>query len=365
MYHYSMKRRTFIKRAAYAGAALAGLPLLSGCLGREAAQPIQPVKLGQVRVGYLLGDIHHIAYEVAKDPVVGGGTSLYERYGVEVIDARGAPFANGGVEMDHFASGDVDMGMLGAPPAIIKHINAGVNTQIVGQVNEIGSSLIVAPGIEKFSDLRGKTVATPGHSTIQFFLLLNLAEKEGVDIKDINTVDMAPKDMRVKLEGGDLAGYIAWEPYASEAVVDGVGRVLASSNDIWPNHLDCVVATDKSFAGANEAKVVGFLRAHVAATDWINKALANKGSGEYTHLVTLATKFTGRNEKVVMAAFDMMIYKTAIVPSFKDSFELYAEKLLKFNIISQEKMAERGYLTPRDFVEQYVDESFLRRAGSV
>lgn len=359
---YRINRRTFIRQAAFAGAALAGMPFLSGCLGREASEPI---KLGQVRVGYLLGDIHHIAYEVAKDPVVSGGISLYEKYGVDVVDAKGAPYANGGVEMDHFASGDVDMGMLGAPPAITKHINAGVNTLVVGQVNEIGSALIVAPGIEKFSDLRGKTIATPGHSSIQFFLLLNLAEKVGVDIKDINIIDMAPKDMKVKLQSGDIAGYIAWEPFPSEATVEGVGRVLASSNDIWPNHLDCVVAVDKNFASANQAKTLGFLRAHVAATDWINKALADQKSGEYTHLVELATKFTGRLPAVVESALKKMTYKTAIVPSFKDSFEQYTDKLLQYKIISQDKLTERGYTNAKDFVAKYIDESFMRRVGSL
>jgi NitT/TauT family transport system substrate-binding protein len=222
-----------------------------------------PVK---VRVGYLAADLHHIAHIVAQHKDAGGGTSFYERHGLVVEDGVGAPYANGGVEMDHFAANDVDVGMLGAPPAITKHLNAGVDTLIVGQVNAIGSALVVAKDIGKVSDVAGKTVATPGHSSIQFFLLLNYAEQQGVDIGKINVIDMAPKDMRAAMEKGNIAAFIAWEPFPAEAVVAGFGRVLATSQDIWPNDLDCVVAVNRKFVQANPDTVVRFLRAHQDAT---------------------------------------------------------------------------------------------------
>ena len=38
----------------------------------------------QVRVGYLLADLHHIAHIVAQDKDAGGGTSFYEKQGFKV-----------------------------------------------------------------------------------------------------------------------------------------------------------------------------------------------------------------------------------------------------------------------------------------
>ncbi len=326
-----------------------------------AAPPTVAAPTAKIRMGYLLGDLHHIAYVVAKSPEVGGGQSIYQKYGLVVEDAVGAPYANGGVEMDHFAAGDVDIGYMGAPPAIIKHLNAGVATKVVGQVNELGSALIVRPDVNSFADLVGQTVATPGHATIQFFLLRNLAQKEGVDIGQITLVTVPPKDMRVKLETGEIAGYIAWEPYASDSVVAGVGKILATSNDIWPHHLDCVVTVDQEFAVVHPDMVVQFLKAHREATDWVRKALANPGSDEYKLLVKLAVGFTGRDEAVVKSAFGLIDYTTELSPDFRDSFVQYTNKLIEFKIIPADKLKMNGYSDAQDFADKYIDTSFLEK----
>ncbi len=321
-----------------------------------ATPPPAPVN---VRVGYLLADLHHIAHVVGQDREAGGGTSFYEKYGVVVEDGVGAPYANGGVEMDHFAANDVDIGLLGAPPAITKHLNAGVDTVIVGQVNAIGSALVVAEDVTEFSDLIGKTVATPGHATIQFFLLLNYAEQQGVDVSKINVIDMAPKDMRAALEKGTIDAFIAWEPFPAEATVTGFGRILVTSQDIWPNHLDCVVAVDRKFAQANPETVERFLRAHRDATAWTLDALAKPESEEYTHLVELGTEFTGRDAAVVKEAFSRIQYKTELDANFTQSMAQYTDKLIQFKIVGSDKLSERGYKSVDDFAASYVQTSFL------
>ena len=79
----------------------------------------------------------------------------------------------------------MDIGYLGAPPAIINHLNAGVKTMIVAQANSEGSGLVVkaGSGINSLVDLVNKTVATPGESSIQFLLLKIALEKEGLELK--------------------------------------------------------------------------------------------------------------------------------------------------------------------------------------
>ena len=148
------------------------------------AQSVTPQSgsIGTVRVGYLLGDLHQLAYPVAKNSEVGGGESLFAKYGITVTDATGAPYANGGSEMDHFAADDVDIGYLGCAPAVLKHLNAAVNTQILAQVNNEGSAIIVANNIDSLDDLKGKKFGIPGFPTVQYFLLRMIAEEEGVKV---------------------------------------------------------------------------------------------------------------------------------------------------------------------------------------
>jgi NitT/TauT family transport system substrate-binding protein len=157
----------------------------------EAAAPIKPSAIinagSPIHLGFLLGDLHQMAQVVAKNTTVTGtGKSLFETYGLEVKDAVGAPFANGGAEMDGFAAGTVDIGYLGAPPSIVKHLNGGTGTTIIAQANVEGSGLVVAAnsGIHNLHDLVNKTVAVPGppaEQSIQFLLLKIQLEREGLN----------------------------------------------------------------------------------------------------------------------------------------------------------------------------------------
>jgi len=322
----------------------------------EVAKPV-------VRVGYLTSDLHHLAYFVAKNQTAGGGRSFFEEYGVNVTDAAAGGYANGGVEMDAFAGVQVDIGYLGSAPAISKHLNAGVNTSIVAQVNEVGSGLVVAEGINRFSDLKGKTVAVPSHSSIQYFLLLTLAEREGVEIKDITVVDVAPlANMKIKMEKGEVSGFVAWEPFVSDAVISGVGRLLASSNDIWPHHPCCVLVVSNSFAADHRDLVVKFLKAHVEATDWINNAKSNPNSTEYTLLMDIAVGFTGRSREVVDSALKLIDYRFEVDEAFVSSFKAFTEKLIQYQIVPLEKLSERGYGDIDSFVSKYVNKIFLEEA---
>ncbi len=343
---------------------LISLATVALSLPAACAAPATPTaNLVAVRVGYLLADLHHIGYVVGQDAEAGGGTSFYEQNGIVVQDATGAPYANGGVVMDHFAAGDVDIGFLGAPPAITKHLNAAVNTEIVAQVNTLGSALVVAPDIQSPEDLLGKTVAVPGHAAIQFFLLLNFAQKENLDIGQITVVDMPPPDMRVKLESGEIAGFLAWEPWPADAVNAGAGKVMATSSEIWPNHLDCVLAVERTFAEKNPEAVRRFLKAHITATEWIQNALANPGSPEHEHLMELAATFTQRDPAVVEAAFGNITFQSALDTGFDDSIRAYADKLIEFGLIPKEKLTERGYADVDDFVTKYVDSTFIQDLG--
>lgn len=156
----------------------------------DAAADVQPSATilnpdDPIRLGYLLGDLHQLAQFVAADDrVLGGSESLFERYGVNVEPAAGAPYANGGVVMDNFAAGNVDVGYLGAPPALIKHIKGGVDVVLVAQANIEGSGLVVMVGsdIADLGDLVNKTVATPGETSIQHLLLKIALEREGLDL---------------------------------------------------------------------------------------------------------------------------------------------------------------------------------------
>jgi NitT/TauT family transport system substrate-binding protein len=85
--------------------------------------------------------------------------------------------------MDAFKAGTIDMGYLGAPPALLRVINSGVDIKIISLVNTEGSAIIATNDITTFDQLNNKTIATPGPASIQHLLLLSYANEHGYKVK--------------------------------------------------------------------------------------------------------------------------------------------------------------------------------------
>ncbi len=321
---------------------------------------------GTIRVAYLQGDIHQVAYFVANSVSAGGGESFFEQYDVKVEDAKGAPYPSGGEVMVAFAAGDVDIGYLGSPPAIIAHVNAEVPTKVIGQVNSLGSAIVVKDNIVDASDLVGKTLATPGPSTIQQFMLLTYLENNGLVVGDgpdeVQVTTVGVTLMKASMEADEIQGFIAWQPFPADAVDSGVGHVLADSTDIWPGHICCVVGTMEKFVKDHPDEVTDYLRAHIAATKWIQQAMADKESDEYDLLVQISVDFTGRNENVVKEALEGMDYAYSLTGAWKTSFTEYTDKLIVQGTLTQEAMDNMGYATAQELTDEYVDDKYIKDA---
>lgn len=317
---------------------------------------------GKIRVAYLQGDIHQVAYFVAKSAAAGGGESFFEQYGVKVEEAKGAPYANGGVVMTAFQAGDVDIGYLGSPPAIIGHVNSEIDTEVIAQVNSLGSAIVVKDSIVNASDLKGKTIATPGAATIQYFLLLTYLDDNNIDVSEVTLTDLSVTLMAAALEANEIDGFIAWQPFPADAVDKGLGHVLADSPEIWPGHICCVLATMSKFAKDHPEAVTAFLRAHIAATKWIQQAMADNSSEDYDLLVQIAMDFTGRNENVVKDALAGMEYNYALDGTFKAAFTQYVDKLIAQGTLTQEAMDNMGYSSAQDLTDNYVVDKYLKEA---
>ena len=68
----------------------------------------------------------------------------------------------------------------------------------------------------------------------------------GMNINDLNVVELSPTEMPSALGNGQIDGYCVAEPFGAMAVNLGVGKVLFSSEDLWKDSMCCgLVLTDK------------------------------------------------------------------------------------------------------------------------
>ncbi len=259
-----------------------------------------------IRMAYLQNDIHHLALWVALEK------GFFQQEDVEVEIA--GIFRAGPEVMSAFIAGALDMAYVGEAPTTFAAANGTADVKIIAQVNTEGSALVVSSGqeaIKRVSDLKGKTVGVPGHATVQDFLMKKALVQAGIEPSSVNILIMKPPEMINALRTGQIDAFIAWEPYPAKAFESGVGRNLATSNDIWANHPCCVLVTDSAYLKSDPEKVKKVLRAHVRATRYI---------GDHPEeAVRIGVKYTGMDEASVRRALQSVTY--TYVPSVEGEME--------------------------------------------
>ncbi len=316
---------------ALAAALLAAIALPCGCGGGGEQARV-------VRVGYLRNDLHQVAYYVAREK------GFFSEQGLDVREV--GAFNAGPEEMSAFSAGELDFGYAGASPVLTFAGQKMVDVKIVAQVNMGGSAIVVRNGLEvdDVAGLKGRTVAVPGYSTVQDFLLRAAMKKAGLGEQDVSVIVVKPPEMPQALASGQIDAAVAWEPYPTMVVEQKVGRVLEASEEIWPHHPCCMLFVDARFLERNPDAVRRMVAAHVEATRYVKDNLVE--AGDMAHL------FTGQPSEVARKAVRKIEFSWE--PDVK-GLTRYAEFLKSSGVIKVDD--------PAAFVRGLVDTGFLPEGG--
>ena len=289
-----------------------------------------------IRMAYLQSDIHHLAFWVALE------RGLFKKNGADV-EVKGV-FKAGPEIMTAFAAGELDMAYVGEAPSTTAVANKAARVIVVSQVNTEGSALVVAKknsDIKTLTDLQGKTVAVPGHSTVQDFLLRRALRGNGMAPDQVNIIVLKPPEMIGALRTGQIDAFIAWEPYPSKADTMSVGRNLATSEEMWSGHPCCVLVSDQGFVDGHPEAVAAVVKSHVQATDYIHR--------NPEEAVKIGIKYTGMDEATVRQAVQNVTY----------TYELSIQGEKEY----VQFLTELGYIrldNPDGFVDQFINPGILK-----
>ncbi len=212
-----------------------------------------------VKIGYLPTD-HDAALFVAN------ATGMYKDAGLAVELYE---YNNGGDLMSAMASGDLDVGYVGITP-VIYSITKGVPVRIVAGAQNEGSGLVShSSSIKSISDLKGKTIATPGESSIQSVLLKYDLKKNGMSTSDIQSPSMKVSSMNDALKTGSIDAMLTYEPYVTISKEMNNQTVVENSSEILSDHPCCVVVMSEKFLSKNMNKAKKILDIHKNATEQI------------------------------------------------------------------------------------------------
>jgi taurine transport system substrate-binding protein len=161
------------------------------------------------------------------------------------------------------ASGSIDFGLVGTPPAAI-----GIASKLPYKVfylhDVIGESeaLVVKKdsGITSLQALKGKKIATTFSST-SHFSFLGALKAEGINPADITILDMQPPDIFAAWQRGDIDGAYIWQPMQSKLLADH-GEVIVDSGKLAEKGILTaeIGLVNTSFAKNHADIVKGYIR---------------------------------------------------------------------------------------------------------
>jgi NitT/TauT family transport system substrate-binding protein len=189
-----------------------------------------------------------------------------------IAEVKEFQFPNGAPEMQAMLAGDLDVAYVGTAPPITA-ISQGLDAKIVAAVNINGSNLVLQPDIEYSGpeSLEGLNVATFPLGTIQDLVLKKWFRDHGVDISKVNLKGMGPGDALTAIEAGKVEGVFLPQPYPAIIELDGKGKKVVASGEMWPDHACCSLVVSGKLIKENPELVKQIIRIHKNATEYINE----------------------------------------------------------------------------------------------
>jgi len=145
------------------------------------------------------------------------------------------------------------------------------------------ASVVAAPAVKSFADLKGKTVSVDAMTTGYAFVVRELLARNGLAETDVTFVRAGGTANRYRdLIAGKHDATLLRTPFEILLRQRGFNQ-LASAESLGA-YQGTVGAARRSWAAAHEKEMIGFLRAYRAAVDW----LYNRGNREIVEAMLVA-----------------------------------------------------------------------------
>ena len=284
-------------------AAVLGTAMLAGCAtGGSSGGGGDTIKVGLARTltympGYLADSLGYLDEEAEK---VGKK--------VEVV-----PFDSSSQSLAALAAGQIDMDVQLAQNAARSQVQ-GQDLVITATLNDAGvGALVVAPGITKPADLKGKTVGFTGKATAAYPLLLAALERDGVDASKIDFLTISDQStFQAALSGGDVNAILPGEPVISKTVTDGDGKVMYDFFDralvkeiMGGSYASVTLMANGNFASKNPDAVRAVTKAFERSMTWMKEHKDNPDAvlaelpDTYANLKPIFAELFGRIEQAL------------------------------------------------------------------
>jgi NitT/TauT family transport system substrate-binding protein len=154
----------------------------------------------------------------------------------------------------------------------------GIPIKIVYLGHRDGSAVMVHKDsqIYRMEDLRGKRIAVPNRFSNQRLLIFRALKQAHMSINDIELLEMPPPDMPAALYAKAVDAISSGEPFMGQTELDGYGRVLWLTKDVWPNFISCVLAVHEDMITNHRDVVQRLVDGISKSGKWIDQSMDHR-----------------------------------------------------------------------------------------
>jgi len=186
-------------------------------------------------------------------------------------------FPTGPAMVDAFASGTIDIGYIGLPPAMIG-IEKGIPLKCIAGGHMEGTLMLALKDYQSFEELKsidrvlkqfnGETLGTPTRGSIHDVIIRNLIETrdETITIKNFSWADLIPE----AIDNGKIAGAVGTPPLAVISNHECGTRVVLPPDRLWPHNPSYGIVIREELLGIKK-QLEDFLTLHERACNLIRE----------------------------------------------------------------------------------------------
>lgn len=248
-----------------------------------------------------------------------------EGYNIEVTYTQ---FESGPPENEAFASGLMDLGVMGNVPAI-SGIASGQERDIIGIAyngeKTLGILVQNNSDIDSVAELKGKKVGLVIGSISQDYLNAMLVDA-GLKMSDVELINLGVSELETTLAMGQVDAVAAWNPELLEIVANGSGVLLADGTGVYAG--ENVIVANKEYVAKNPDIVRIFMEQYQCGVD---ELLSNpeKYAKEYAVIV-------GLSEELLLQTWANSNFPVELTEKDKSELEKTAAFLYEQKLISNE-----------------------------
>lgn len=176
-----------------------------------------------------------------------------------------------------YLANDLEASFILAPLAMSLR-EQGVPIKIVYLGHRDGTTMMVRTDstIFRIEDLRGRTIAVPNRFSNQRLIIYKALKERGMSIADVTLVEMPPPDMPAALYSRSVDAIISGEPFMAQSEMDGYGRVLFMTKDVWPDFISCVLAVPERVIQTRRDDVQRLVDGIAKSGKWLDRSLDHR-----------------------------------------------------------------------------------------